>query len=167
MRSPIRCGLALAAVVLGSWASSLSAQPRPGNSPVRSPSFSPYLNLVNRGSNPGINYFGIIRPGQQLQQQASQLQQQITQTDQTISSGLGSINTQLTTGRGATFGYYSHYFNNSPTSGGGLGGGAGRSGGTSFGGGFAGGGGAASAIGRSGIGQSPQANNRPAGGGRR
>lgn len=161
MRSPTRLGLAFAAVVLSSYFSSLAAQPQPGNSPVRSPSFSPYLNLVNRGNNPTVNYFGIVRPGQQLQQQANQLQQQLSQTSQSIASGLGGTNDQLTTGRGATFGYYSHYFYNSPASGGGLGGG-GRSGGSSFGGGFAGGGGAASALGRSGIGQSPQAGNRPA-----
>ena len=163
MRSPTRCGLAFVAMVLGSCFSSIAAQPQAGNSPVRSPSFSPYLNLASRGNNPTANYFGIVRPGQQLQQQANQLQQQLSQTNQSISSGLGGINDQLTTGRGATFGYYSHYFYNSPSSGGGLGGG-GRSGGSSFGGGggFAGGGGAASALGRSGIGQSPQAGNRPA-----
>lgn len=164
MRMASSFRLTCAAIVLASFAPSISAQPQPTRGPVRSPSFSPYLNLIGRGNNPAVNYFGIIRPGQQLQQQANQLQQEISQTNQTISTGLGSINDQLTTGRGATFGYYSHYFNNSPAGGGGLGG---RSGGVASGGfaggGFAGGGGAATALGRSTIGQSPMGRARPAG----
>lgn len=152
----------LALVLIAVGGSSAFAQPQPGNSGVRSPSFSPYLNLV-RGNSPAANYFGIVRPGQQLQQQANQLQQQLSQTNQSLSSGLGGINNQLTTGRGATFGFYSHYFYNSPASGGGLGGV--RSGGANFGsGGFAGGGGAMSVFGRSGVVSAPQARNRPAGG---
>lgn len=162
----LRFGWIAVAVALGS--STAFAQPQPGRGPVRSPAFSPYLNLVTRGNNPTVNYFGIVRPGQQLQQQANQLQQQIAQTDQSLATGLGSINNQLTTGRGATFGYYSHYFYNSPVSGGGIGGGIGGGrggfGGGVGGGGFAGGGGAASVLGRSGIGQAPQARNRPAAG---
>ncbi len=158
----------LALVLIAVGGTSAFAQPQPGNSGVRSPSFSPYLNLV-RGNSPAANYFGIVRPGQQLQQQANQLQQQLSQTNQSLSSGLGGINDQLTTGRGATFGYYSHYFYNSPASGGGLGGGRTGGGGPSLGGGggFAGGGGAMSVLGRSGAVGAPQARNRPAAGGRR
>ena len=160
MRGPFAIALVLFVV-----ACPASAQPQPGRGPVRAPAFSPYLNLVTRGNNPTINYFGIVRPGQQLQMQTNQLQQQLAQTSQSITSGLGSSNDQLTTGRGATFGYYSHYFGNSPSSGTGLGGfGAGRMGVNMGAGGFAGGGGVASVIGRGGIGSAPQARNRPAGG---
>jgi hypothetical protein len=160
----MRGSLAMA-VVLFAVASSAMAQPQPGRGAVRSPSFSPYLNLVTRGNNPTVNYFGIVRPGQQLQNQANQLQQQLSQTNQSIASGLGGISDQLTTGRGATFGNYSHYFYNSPASGGGLVGGGGRTG-ASFGGGFAGGGGAAAVLNRGGVGvgSAPLARNRPAGG---
>jgi hypothetical protein len=154
---------ALALVLIAVGGSTALAQPQPGGSGVRSPSFSPYLNLV-RGNSPAANYFGIVRPGQQLQQQANQLQQQLSQTNQSLSSGLGGTNDQLTTGRGATFGYYSHYFYNSPSSGGGLGGGRSSAGGGFGGGGFAGGGGAMSVLGRSGAVGAPQARNRPAGG---
>ncbi len=159
----MRGSFPLALVVLAVGATAALAQPQPGSSGVRSPSFSPYLNIV-RGNSPAANYFGIVRPGQQLQQQANQLQQQLSQTNQSLSTGLGNINDQLTTGRGATFGFYSHYFYNSPSSGGGLGGG-GRTGGANFGGGgFAGGGGAMSVLGRTGAVNAPQARNRPAGG---
>ncbi len=157
MKSQFRT-VSIAGILFLTSINSLSAQPQPGVGPVRAPSFSPYLNLVNRGNNPAINYFGIIRPGQQLQQQTRLLQQQLNQTNQNLSSGLGGINNTLITGRGATFGYYSHYYNNSPASVGGLTGGGGSrigSAGASFGSGFAGGGGAVTALNRGGAVQSP------------
>ncbi len=58
-----------------------------------SPAVSPYINLLRRGSDPAINYFGIVRPivdqqafNQQVftgqQQMAGQLQQLQDQTSQ-------------------------------------------------------------------------------------
>jgi hypothetical protein len=160
MTSTPRYALAATILLLGSagaW-----AQPQPAMGPARSPSFSPYLNLLSRGATPAVNYFGIIRPGQQLAQQQTALQQQLAQTNQTLNSAAtGAANDTLFTGRGATFGFYSHYFNNSPAAGGGLGGFAG---GSRASGGFAGGGGAMSAFGRpnANTGQAPRGGNRPA-----
>ena len=159
MRSITPCIWAVAALLFG--ATVASAQPQPGGSGVRSPSFSPYLNLLGRNNSPAVNYFGIIRPGQQLQQQQNSLQQQLTQTNQTVNSNANGMNDSLVTGRGATFGFYSHYYYSGTSGGGGLGG---TGGGARASGGFAGGGGASSALSRpnANIGQAPQAGGRPA-----
>ena len=125
---------ALAALLGLSSLQIANAQPQPGVGPTRSPSFSPYLNLLRNnnggGGNAVTNYYGIIRPQQQLQQQSGMLQQQLSTQNQSI-QGLSSGNSDNTvgpiTGNGASFGFYSHYFNNfsagggSNRSGGGLG----------------------------------------------
>ncbi|QEL17222.1 hypothetical protein [Limnoglobus roseus] len=119
-----RYAVAFAGLMLASTLSPLSAQPQvPGGAGAGRPSFSPYLNLAGRGNNPGINYFGIVRPEQKLFQQTSQLQQQLSLTNQAVTNNTNSLNDNLFTGRGATFGFYSHYYYNSPTGGGGAGGG--------------------------------------------
>lgn len=133
---------AFAGLLLASAVSPLAAQPQPPGAPTRSPTFSPYLNLANRGGtfNPGITYLGIVRPQQLQAQQNSQFQQQFAQTNQAVATNTNALNDNLYTGRGATFGYYSHYYYNSPTGGGGISGGGGfRTGGTTAGG-FVGGG---------------------------
>ena len=145
-----------------------SAQPQPGVGPTRSPSFSPYLNLLrnnNGGGNAVTNYYGIIRPQQQLQQQSGMLQQQLSTQNQSIqglNNGNGDNTVGPITGNGASFGFYSHYFNNFSAGGGGnrSGGGFGSSGGRSGGMGMNG-------IGGGNIGQGPRQNfGNAAGGGR-
>ena len=77
--------LLLAGLVLAGWltgaAGSASAQFQyfqPQTAPFSQPPVSPYLNLF-RGGNPGINYYGLVRPQVQAAQtfQQLQLQQQL------------------------------------------------------------------------------------------
>ncbi len=140
------------------------AQPQPGVGPTRSPSFSPYLNLLRNNGGGGsavTNYYGIIRPQQQLQQQSGMLQQQLSTQNQSIqglSNSSGDNTVGPITGSGASFGFYSHYFNTlTPGGGGGArsGSSAGRSGGMGMNG-----------IGGGNIGQGPRQNLGNAGGGR-
>jgi hypothetical protein len=171
MRIYTRLAGAFAGLLLASSLSPLAAQPQVPGGGTRTPTYSPYLNLANRGgfSNPGITYLGIVRPQQLQAQQNNQFQQQFSQTNAAVGNNANALNDQLFTGRGATFGYYSHYYYNSPT-GGGVGGGGGggfRTGGGTTAGGFAGGGGGIGNVIRpggnaGGIGQAPRGNaNQP------
>lgn len=156
-----RTQIAAAAVLLvGSVA---LAQPMPGVGAAQRPTFSPYLNLLNRGNNPGLNYLGIVRPQQQMQQQFNQLQQQTNQQLQSLGQAYDSQLDTLSsaflpaTGNVSTFGNVSGYFGRIPFGNsvfGGGGGGFGGGGMSRFGGnagamgamqrpGFAGGGGGA------------------------
>jgi hypothetical protein len=119
----MRTAVTFSAAVLLAAASAgpAAAQPRPPVAPPR-PAFSPYLNLLWGGASPAFNYYALVRPQLQIQQQAAQLQQQINATNQAIqniNTAGGIVDPYLpATGRGATFGYYSHYY---PTLGGGGG----------------------------------------------
>jgi len=113
-----RIVLAFAAVLLS--APVLFAQPMPGVGPAQRPSFSPYLNLLNTGNNPGLNYLGIVRPQMQLQQQFNQLQQQTNQQTaalgQAYDSQLGALANAFLppTGNVSTFGNLGGYFGRIP-----------------------------------------------------
>lgn len=76
MRTPL---LALALLV---WCTGTAGAQAPGVRPYARPAFSPYLNLNRFGTNPAINYYGLVRPQlrynadiQQLQQSTFDLQQ--------------------------------------------------------------------------------------------
>ena len=118
-------------------ASALFAQPAPPAGPAQRPAFSPYLNLLNRGGNPGLNYLGIVRPQQQMQQQFNQLQQQTNQQLQHLGQSYDSQLDTLSgaflppTGNVSTFNNLGNYFGRIPI-GGGYGGGFGST--TRFGG---------------------------------
>jgi hypothetical protein len=99
------------------------------------------MNLL-RGGSPALNYFGLVRPQQQFQQQFGNLQQQLSQTN----NNLQSLNNNMLygvdptlplTGHAATFNNTGRYFNNNPANGGGFGGsyggGMGNRGGTGMG----------------------------------
>ena len=115
------------------------AQPIPPGGLPQRPAFSPYLNLLNGGASPALNYFGLVVPQQQFQQQFGQLQQQITtangdfqalqQQNRQLANGL--INAYLPqTGNVAVFNNTGNYFNRiGGGAGGGIGGGGGRPGG--------------------------------------
>jgi hypothetical protein len=134
---------ALAALLL---AAPLFAQPQVPVGPAQRPTFSPYLNLLNRGNNPGLNYLGIVRPQMQLQQQFNQLQQQQNQQFAALGQAYDSQLDTLAgaflppTGNVATFGNLGGYFGRIPTGNiGGFGGyGASRFGGVGSYGGAAG-----------------------------
>ena len=138
-----RTALAVAATLLISPA--LFAQPSPPIGAAQRPTFSPYLNLLNRGNNPGLNYLGIVRPQQQLQQQFNQLQQQTNQQTAALGQAYDSQLEGLTgallppTGNVSTFNNLGNYFGRIPM-GNGFGGGGGGSAR------FGGGGGAASSL---------------------
>ena len=140
-----RTALAVAATLLISPA--LFAQPSPPIGAAQRPTFSPYLNLLNRGNNPGLNYLGIVRPQQQLQQQFNQLQQQTNQQTAALGQAYDSQLEGLTgallppTGNVSTFNNLGNYFGRIPM-GNGFGGGGGGGGSARFGGG----GGAASSL---------------------
>jgi hypothetical protein len=48
---------------------------RPQTNPYNQPAVSPYLNL-NRGGNPAVNYYGLVRPLNEINTSIQQLQQQ-------------------------------------------------------------------------------------------
>jgi hypothetical protein len=111
------------------------AQPLPPSIPQR-PTFSPYLNLL-RGGNTALNYYGIVRPQQQFDQQLGQLQSRLGQAarefeqlDQQISAGYSQFNPLLpATGNVATFNNLGGYFDRIGGGGGAAGLGAGGFGG--------------------------------------
>lgn len=131
---------ALAAVLLTSAVAFAQPAP-PGGGAAQRPTFSPYLNLLNRGGNPGLNYLGIVRPQQQLQQQFNQLNQQTNQQLQALGqaydSQLDTLSNALLppTGTVSVFNSTGGYFGRIPVGGGGGvggfgGGGMGSSGGS-------------------------------------
>lgn len=87
------------------------------------PAVSPYLNL-NRGGNPAINYYGIVRPQIQTNRAFQQIEQGTFGSDPrfpvgTAVDGAAVPGSQpyypdqalgLRTGNPATFFYYSHYY---------------------------------------------------------
>ena len=76
------------------------------------PAFSPYLNL-NRGNNPAINYFGVVRPQFENQQAIQQLQQQFQGTQGMMPGQGGPVATEdigPTGHRMGGFFNYSHYY---------------------------------------------------------
>jgi hypothetical protein len=117
-----------------------SAQPQVPVGPSR-PVFSPYLNLLN-GGNPALNYFGLVVPQMQMQQQLGQLQQQQLSMSGGISQQATPTALYPPTGSvpvfNTTYGYFNRVY---------VGGGAGGGGGGAGGGSFNRMGGAASGIG--------------------
>lgn len=120
----------VAVVVVGLAAGPAAAQfgAGPPRGPALPPAFSPYLNLV-RGGNPAINYFGLVRPQQQLSAAVQQLQH--NQANQVNPFAQAAAGGDVATGNPFGFQNYRSYFQNQFTAGG-FGnqfGGAGRGGG--------------------------------------
>src|SRR5207302_7614112 len=93
----------------------LAAQParaqafgRPPGNPLGTPVLSPYLNLA-RGGNPAINYYGIVRPQQELRRDYQQLQQELLANQSALTTADPNV-ALLTTGHAARFFNYSHYY---------------------------------------------------------
>jgi hypothetical protein len=81
-------------------------RPLPG---YTSPAVSPYLNLLRRGSDPAINYYGIVRPQIDFRSSIAGLQQQVIGLDTTVDQQ-GQAAALGPTGHPVTFMNYSHYF---------------------------------------------------------
>ncbi len=83
------------------------------NNPYQRPTFSPYLNLVRPGSNPALNYYGLVRPQLQTARTMQVFQQELQSvagamaptTDPTMPT-----NGLPTTGHKTTFYNYGTYF---------------------------------------------------------
>jgi hypothetical protein len=107
-----RAKMALALVVATLAVESASAQQYqpPATSPYPQPAISPFITL-GRGSgiNPGIAYFGIVQPTQELYNfEATQLNRQQQQAN--TAGRTGQLLPQ--TGNSSRFMAYSGYFNN-------------------------------------------------------
>jgi hypothetical protein len=59
-----------------------------GRSPNTRPAFSPYLNLLRRGTPPAINYYGIVRPELELRSDIGQLQTQVGTLQNEVQGGV-------------------------------------------------------------------------------
>jgi hypothetical protein len=86
-----------------------AAQAQPGvyRPPIYHPPVSPYLNLF-RGGNPGINYYGLVRPLEQLntfEQQQQLLNNQLTNPNNPLAPG-AVVQTGLPQGFMAFQGYF-------------------------------------------------------------
>jgi hypothetical protein len=114
MSARIAFATAVAAATVLAGSGRVSAQPQPPV--INRPTFSPYLNLLGGFGSPAINYYGLVRPQMQFMQQQAQIQQQLNMQTQAIQAQNTAIANGLVdpllpvTGRGATFGYYSHYY---------------------------------------------------------
>jgi hypothetical protein len=123
--------LQLAGLVLAGWLGGAAGQAsaqfqyfQPQTAPFYQPPVSPYLNIF-RGGNPGINYYGLVRPQVQAQQNLQQLQlqqqfqaQQQVQQAQSQQAILLSPAAQTgplpTTGHPAYFNGTNRFFNSIP-----------------------------------------------------
>lgn len=110
-----RSAIALAACVLGTAAADAQFGPPAVAQP---PVTSPYLNLLRPGSPTFLNYYGLVRPEQQLRAQQAALQNQVTGLNQNVTAlstatgygqGLGG---DLATGHGFGFQTHGGYFLN-------------------------------------------------------
>jgi len=71
---------------------------------------SPYINLLQRGTNPAINYYGLVRPTINFQNSMLGLQQEITQTNAQVNATDQALLALPDTGHAASFMNTSHYF---------------------------------------------------------
>jgi hypothetical protein len=98
--------LAMTLVLAGSsW-----AQFSPYQTPVRRPSFSPYLNLVRPGG-PTLNYFGLVRPELEFRRDIGGLQMQTNTINEAVNNPNTAEQGIRPTGNSASFLNYSHFFN--------------------------------------------------------
>jgi hypothetical protein len=101
----------LAVTAVGPGRATAQLPGRPG--PTISPPISPYLNLLRRGNSPGVNYYGLVRPQQQLYNSVNSLQGQVTDNRALISGLAASVDpTRGETGHGTSFLDLGGYFMN-------------------------------------------------------
>ena len=93
-----------------------SPYPRTYGVPFQRATVSPYLNLLNSGQSPAVNYFGIVRPQVDFRKSLIQMQQQIAMGDQSLAD-LAASTSMLTTGHPSLFMSHRKYFMNTGISG--------------------------------------------------
>jgi len=74
------------------------------------PGYSPYLNLLRPGTNPAINYYGLVRPQQQFARSMQIVQGELM--NQSTTGDLQSDGGAPTTGHSIYFLNYGGYFMN-------------------------------------------------------
>ncbi len=77
------------------------------------PTISPYLNLARPGSSPAINYYGLVRPQMQTQQQLQNLQGQQNLLATELGGGMaipGQMTPIATTGHPVYYFDFARYF---------------------------------------------------------
>ncbi len=79
-------------------------------SPVYRPPVSPYLNLLRRGSDPAVNYYGIVRPEIEFRSGLQNLQQQVNAVGQQETAQEQALSALPETGHPVQFFNYSHYY---------------------------------------------------------
>jgi hypothetical protein len=81
----------------------------PGVAPyLNRPTVSPYLNLLQRNTNPAINYYGIVRPEFQFRRTINQLASQVQEAQADINTGQAGAVFQ--TGHPVQFMNLSHFY---------------------------------------------------------
>ncbi len=88
MKRSLLLASGLAVAVFG-VARPASAQPPvglPGPAVAPTPPYSPYLNLLQRGTNPAISYYGIVRPQMEFRNAIQGLQYQAAITRQSLAT---------------------------------------------------------------------------------
>jgi hypothetical protein len=111
MRNPVFRVAVLSAVLwLGCCLSKASAQyPTSGPSSVSPPPVSPYINITRRGADPGVNYYGIVRPQIDTRSSIQGLQQQVQSINNDVQQG-NQPTALPTTGHAVQFQNLSTYF---------------------------------------------------------
>jgi hypothetical protein len=80
----------------------------PGGTPFIAPT-SPYLNLNRAGSNPAINYYGLVRPEFEFRAAYQSLQREVGQDRALVRETIGEGGLPVT-GHSTSFLNFSHFF---------------------------------------------------------
>src|SRR5262249_3436964 len=115
MKRILWSGVAAFGWLVGLACGPAAAQPplgRPPTNPPSRPPGSPFTNLFRGGTNPAINYYGLVRPQQEFRSDLTQLQQQRLQAGALLTLPDQGVSTIPTTGHPTRFFNYSHYFLN-------------------------------------------------------
>ena len=116
-RPSIVCLISMVSAALGTsqdaWAQFPYSRPATTPNPFYQQPFSPYLNLFRQGNSTAFNYYGLVRPQQQFQNNIQQLQQQNTTLQQNIARAEEFQGFVITGNRGQFLNYSKYFLNNS------------------------------------------------------